>query len=210
MAEEEGKRGTLVWLISSAIAGAIVAIVGMTLAQQVQPAAIEIVPPPPTPTPAPSATPGPLRVYVTGAVNSPAVYEVPAGSIVADVVRAAGDFREDAAREHVNLALPLSDGMHVHVPALLPETDQPLVAPFSLATPSLLTEAVGGQDALVNINTAGVDELDTLPGVGPATAQNIIDHRQRHGPFTAIEEIMDVSGIGPAKFEQMKALITVE
>ena len=62
----------------------------------------------------------------------------------------------------------------------------------------------------MNINTAGVEALDTLPGIGPATAQNIIDHRQANGPFQTIEDILDVSGIGPAKFEQIKVLITVE
>lgn len=206
MAEEE-RKGGLVWLVSGALLGAILAVVGMTLAQRTQPAAIEILPPAPSPTPVPSATPGPLRVYITGAVNRPAVYELPVGSIVADVVRAAGDFSEEAATEFVNLALPLSDGMQVHVPdRSVAEGSQ---APSFVAPP--VVSAAGEVNASrVNINTAGPAELETLPGVGPATAQNIIDYRQANGPFARIEDIMDVSGIGPAKFEQMKELIAVD
>lgn len=209
MAEDNGRNVGYIWLVSSALLGAILAIVVMTLAQRTRPASIEILPPEPTATAAPSATPGPLRVYVTGAVNFPAVYELPVGSIVADVVRAAGDFTEDAAREWINLALPVSDGMQVHVPALPAEGAEAQAPSSPPVTPALLTAAEAAP-GLVNVNTAGVEELDTLPGIGPATAQNIIDHRQTNGPFQTIEEILDVSGIGPAKFEQIKELITVE
>jgi competence protein ComEA len=204
---EEEKRGGFIWLISGVLVGAIVAVGGMTLAQRTQPAAIEILPPVPSPTPAPSATPRPLRVYITGAVNNPDVYELPAGSIVADAVRAAGDFDDEAARELINLALPLSDGMQVHVPALVDDASQPVQQP---ATPPVISSAPQPAGTMVNINTADANELDTLPGVGPATAKNIVDYRQANGPFARIEQIMDVSGIGPAKFEQMKEMITVE
>ena len=206
MAEEE-RKGGLVWLVSGALLGAILAVLGMTLARQTQPAAIEILPPQPTPTPAPSATPGPLRVYITGAVNQPAVYELPVGSIVADVVDAAGDFSDEAATELVNLALPLSDGMQVHVPQRNEGTIQ---QPQALVAPPIVSAPETANSSQVNINTADAEALDTLPGVGPAIAQNIITHRQANGPFKNIEGIMDVSGIGPAKFEQMKDLITVD
>lgn len=215
MTENDERKGGFMWLVSGVLLGAIVAVGGMTLTQRTRPAAIEILPPVPSPTLAPSATPGPLHVYVTGAVASPDVYELPVGSIVADAIQAAGDFSEEAAMEMVNLALPLSDGMQVHVPARMPDGEQAAgVVPESplqpLATPPVVSSAVGANASLVNINTANAVELDTLPGVGPATAQNIIDHRKANGPFQAVEEIMEVSGIGPAKFEQMKALITVE
>ncbi len=210
MAEEKEPKIGPMWLLSSALLGAILAVVGMTLSQRAKPAAIEILPPLPTFTPAPSATPGPLRVYITGAVNHPAVYELPDGSIVADAVMAAGDFSEDAARELINLALPLRDGMQVHVPALIPDGDQLLGVPDMIITPAFLTDAGDARGQRVNINTAGVDELDALPGVGPTIAQNIIDYRQTNGAFRAIEDILHVSGIGPAKFEQMKELITVD
>ena len=207
---EEGKKGGILVLVSGVLVGAILAVGGMTLAQRTRPAAIEFLPPEPSPTPAPSATPGPFRVYITGAVNNPAVYELPAGSIVADVVSAAGDFSDEAARELINLALPVSDGMQVHVPALLSDEAQAAQHLQQPITPPVVSAAVEASTALVNINTAGVTELDTLPGVGPATAQKIIDHRQANGPFSTIEEILEVSGIGPAKFEEMKELITVD
>lgn len=210
MAEETGKKGGIMLLVCGALTGAILAIAGMTLAQRPEPPAIEIIPPQPSPTAAPSATPGSLRVYVTGAVNAPAVVEVPVGSIVADVVRAAGDFSEDAATELINLALPVSDGMQVHVPSLLSENERTVSPAWQLATPAMLTAGAASETPLVNINTADLTALDTLPGVGPATAQAIVDFRDTNGPFGAIEEIMEVSGIGPAKYEQMKELITVE
>lgn len=208
MAEEESTGG-YIWLVSGVLMGAIMAVVGMTLAQRTRPAAIEILPPEPTPTTAPSPTPGPFRVYITGAVNQPAVYELPVGSIVADAVQAAGGFHEEAAEEMINLALPLSDGMHVHVPALVADAEldeqQPAAAP-----PIVVSADADPGPTLVNINTAGATELETLPGVGPITAQNIIDYREANGPFSSIDEILEVSGIGPAKFEQMKELIIVD
>lgn len=208
MAEEE-RTGGYVWLVSGVLMGAIMAVVGMTLAQRTRPAAIEILPPEPTPTTAPSPTPGPFHVYITGAVNQPAVYELPVGSIVADAVQAAGGFHDEAAQEMINLALPLSDGMHVHVPALAadaePEQQRPATSP-----PIVVSADSDPKTRLVNINTAGATELETLPGVGPVTAQNIIDYRQANGPFSSLDEILEVSGIGPAKFEQMKELITVD
>ena len=201
---EESKPAGFVWLVSGVLLGAIVAVAGMTLMERTQPAAIEILPAEPSPTPVPSATPGPLHVYITGAVSNPAVYELPAGSIVADVVDAAGNFGDEAAKELINLALPLSDGMHIHVPERI-EVELEVVS-----TPPVVSAAREITGAAVNINSAGVQDLETLPGVGPATAQNIVDYREANGPFTRIEEIMDVSGVGPAKFEQMKELITVE
>lgn len=208
MAEEE-RTGGYVWLVSGVLVGAIMAVVGMTLAQRTRPAAIEILPPEPTPTTAPSPTPGPLRVYVTGAVNQPAVHELPAGSILADAVQAAGGFDEEAAREMINLALPLSDGMHVHVPAIVAGADSQQQRPAP--SPPIVVSADSDPGArLININTAGATELETLPGVGPVTAQNIINHRQSNGPFGSIDEILEVSGIGPAKFEQMKEMIVVD
>lgn len=211
MAEEE-RTGGYVWLVSGVLMGAIVAVVGMTLAQRTRPAAIEILPPEPTPTTAPSPTPGPFRVYITGAVNDPAVYELPVGSIVSDAVQAAGGFADEAAGEMVNLALPLSDGMHVHIPVITAGTEDDNLAeqPPPAAAPIVVSADADPGPRLVNINTAGATELETLPGVGPVIAQNIIDHRQANGPFGSVDEILEVSGIGPAKFEQLKEMIVVD
>ena len=205
------KKVALWWLPTSFFLGVIATLAFVTLSNRVRPAPIIIEPPPPTPLPSPTPTPRPIRVYVTGEVEEAAVYELSADSIVADAVEAAGNFTEEAAADLVNLAQPLADGMHVHIPAVgeaVVEAERPIVSgPGSAFSAS---ERAGGDGELVNINTASMEQLETLPGVGPATAQKIIDYREANGPFEQVEEIMEVSGIGEAKFEQMEDLITVE
>jgi competence protein ComEA len=130
--------------------------------------------------------------------------------LVKDVIVAAGGFTADANRDIVNQALPLHDGDHIHVPTLAETAETP--PPFSNEAPA--PEGGGGGEvgvsgALVNINTATLVELETLPGIGPSLGQNIIDYREASGPFVTIEDIMKVSGIGEAKFEAMRDLITV-
>lgn len=194
------------WLPLSFFLGAITAFLFMTLSTRVRPAPIVIEAPPPTPPPSPTPTPRPIRVYVSGEVAVEAVYELPAGSIVADAVEMAGAFTEEAAADLVNLAQPLADGMHVHIPAAGEEeagSERPIIS-------GPASSGAASDGARININTASLEELDTLPGVGPATAQKIIDYRETSGLFEHVEEIMEVSGIGEAKFEQMEELITVE
>jgi competence protein ComEA len=204
-----GKKVDASWVLVGAMLGAILMAVGLVLAKQERPAPIIIEPAPPTATPVATATPGPINVYVSGAVRQVGVYQLPPESLVADAIRLAGDFTAEAASERVNLAQRLVDGMQIHVPRLQEvgvggEAEQPVI--------QVPAQALSGEmgDSLVNINTAGPAELDALPGIGPATAANIIAHREANGPFARIEDIMDVSGIGPAKFEQMKELITVD
>jgi competence protein ComEA len=179
------------------IAGGILA---MVLRSRTLPAPIVILPPEPTAVPLATATPGPIRVFVSGAVVSPDVYELPAGSLVTDAVSQAGGFTAGAAPHRLNLALALADGMHVHVPA---ETE---------AAPAVESGAVRGTTTgsagPVNINTATLAELSGLPGIGPSTAQNILNYREAHGPFAEPADIMRVAGIGQAKYEQIKELIT--
>ncbi len=208
------------WTLVGALMGAVFAIAAATMLQRTRPQPVTIEPPAPTATPSPTPTPEPtptltpLRVYVSGAVQFPDVYVLPPNSIAADAVQAAGDFAPDAASQLINLAQPLSDGMHLYIPTLeeVQNGEQPvLVSPSQLAPGnSVASSDEPASTGPVNINTAGLEQLDTLPGVGPVTAQNIIDHRTTHGPFATIEAIMDVPGIGPGKFEQMKELITVE
>lgn len=158
---------------------------------------------------APSATPGPIHVYVSGAVVQPAVYQLPVGSIIDDAVRAAGGFAVGADTSAVNLAQPAADGMQVHVPLLaenLP-TPPPISLPPVGATAVRMTGIT--LNGLININTAEQMELEMLPGIGPATAANIIAHREANGPFASIESIMDVPGIGEGRFEDLRELITV-
>ena len=220
--KSEWNRMTLFAVPSALLIGVAVGFVISGLMGRDQPAPLIIEPAPPTaePTPAPTATatatPGPVRVYISGAILDSDVYELPPGSIVGDLVEAAGSFGESAARDAVNLALPLVDGMHVHIPSLEEvdvEDAQPVISAPPTAEAEMTDAGAGGggaTGALVNLNTATLEELDTLPGVGPAIAQKIIDYREAYGPFNRIEEVMNVSGIGEAKFEQMRALITVD
>jgi competence protein ComEA len=187
-----------------------------TLRRQAQPAPIEIIAPQPTaapatPLPVATATPGPLRVYVSGAVVSPAVYELPPDSLINDAVRAAGGFAADADRAAVNLAQPAADGMQIHVPAVGQVAATPPAVSLPVGDNSTPAVRMGGitTAGLININTATQTELEMLPGIGPSTATNIIAHREANGPFAAIEAIMDVPGIGEGKFEAIRDLITV-
>jgi competence protein ComEA len=177
-----------------------VILVGVVLIQLLPRRSTPSILPSPTlpPTPGPTATPGPIRVYVSGAVQDPDVYELEADSIVKDVVMAAGGATDEADLDRINLAQPLADGMHVYVPRQGEET-----------TPVQLPASRSGS-MLVNINTADTLELESLPGIGPAHAQSILEYRDTHGPFARIEDITEVSGIGPATLERLQDLITVE
>ena len=194
---------SLVWLV----------VLGVVLFVSRQPASqpIEILPPPtlqPTLTPLPSPTPGPLRVDVAGAVHTPGVYTLPAASIIADAIAAAGGPSDDADLDRVNKAVPLSDGMQVYVPHVAETAAPQPVAPVpAKAAAAPETDAVGTSEggALVDINIATLAELDTLPGVGPATAQRIIDGR----PYGSIEDLMRVKGIGQATFDKLKERVAV-
>lgn len=194
----------------------IVSLVGVTIfyGQQPTTVAIEIIPtstPSPTDTPTPIPTPSPVRVYITGAVVNPDVYSLPYGSIMKDVILAAGGLTEDAADlKMFNQALELQDQQHIHIPHV-EELDSPPVVQDGVDITSQTPTASANQlSERININTATLAELDTLPRIGPAIGQNIIDYREHHGPFETIEEIMQVSGIGTATFTKLKEQITVE
>lgn len=162
-----------------------------------------------TTVPAPSTTattlPAPLLVHVAGAVAAPGVHELAPGARVVDAIEAAGGLGPDADGGRVNLAAPVADGERVYVPAI-GETAPPVVAGAGRAS------GTSGEDVgigPVNLNTADESELDALPGVGPATAAAIVDHRDRIGGFTSVDELLDVRGIGEAKLEQIRPLVTV-
>ena len=181
----------------------------LTLFNQVQPAAIMITPVPPTAVPEPTATPSPITVFVNGAVNVPGLYALPRGSRVNDAITAAAGFTTDAAADVVNLAQELQDGSQVYVPSETETTASPPVVSVPV-----LNLGSGGQPeqpvGKININTAAKEALETLPGIGPSTAQKIVDYRDEVGMFTQIEDIMNVSGIGEGKFDKIKDQITVE
>ena len=130
-----------------------------------------------------------------------------AGSRVEDAVEAAGGLAEGAAPDALNLARPLADGEQVIVPTL-EEVEQSAAAGSALGAAS----GAGGASPAsgkVNLNTAGADELDALPGIGPATADKIVADRQSNGPFADVEDLKRVSGIGDKKFAQLVDLVCV-
>jgi len=135
-------------------------------------------------------------------VRAPAVYKLSPGSIVQDAVEAAGGPAPDADLDRINLALELRDQQQVYVPRQGEVDPPPLV---SGGEPGEGESAV----ALVNINTAMAAELETLPRIGPTTAERIMEYREANGPFEAIEDIQNVPGIGPVTFDGLKDLITV-
>jgi competence protein ComEA len=163
------------------------------------PAPITIVPPQPTSPPLPTVTPGPIHVYVSGAVNRPAVYELPPNSLAQDAVIAAGGQTAEADLSRVNLAQTLHEGDQVHVPVF--GEVSVVGSDGSVATPT--------PSGPINLNTATLEELEWLPGIGPSLAQRIVDYRDSHGTFTSIEQVMNVSGIGPGKFDGIRDLIVV-
>jgi competence protein ComEA len=155
-----------------------------------------------------TSAPTEVVVHVVGAVVSPGLRRLPSGSRVADALDAAGGALPGADLPRVNLAAPLVDGQQVYVPR--PGEELPLPAGAVLPGGSGAAGAGGpGPGAPVDLNTATAEQLDTLPGVGPATAAAIIAHRDEHGPFTSVDQLLDVRGIGEAKLEQLRDLVSV-
>lgn len=141
-----------------------------------------------------------IAIHVSGAVLNPGVYELPEGSRANDAIEAAGGASEDAVPDALNLARVLSDGEQIIVPTV---EEQERLEEAAVAGQTL---DAGGK---VNINTATVEQLDSLPGVGESTAQKIIADREENGPFGSPEDLKRVSGIGDKKYEDLADLITV-
>lgn len=154
----------------------------------------------PSPTVAPTAAP--IRIHVVGAVAQPGVYTLPAGSRLIEAVEAAGGLTAEADPERINLADFVRDGQQVYIPRLG-------TAPPPSPTPLAAQADAGGARAPLDLNTATAAELETLPGIGKVYAERIVAYRQEHGPFKSSEEIMQVKGIGPACYEQIRDLIVV-
>ena len=134
-------------------------------------------------------------VHVTGAVAQPGLYRLKEGSRVADAVARAGGATPSADTAAVNLAAPLADGMQVLIPSRVAGAAGTAAAEAPNAT------------ARVSLNAATVAELDELPGVGPVTAQKIVDYRAAHGGFRTVDDLDAISGIGPVRIDQLRELV---
>jgi competence protein ComEA len=138
-------------------------------------------------------TGGDVVVDVTGAVARPGVYRLPAGARVTDAVERAGGAGGGALLEAINLAARLADGQQVVVPKKGP------------AGTALAGAASGAEEGPISLGTATVEQLDTIDGIGPVTAQDIVDFRDEHGGLSSIDQLDQVSGIGPATMESLRA-----
>ena len=160
------------------------------------------------PTPDATATPAALAVYVSGAVGAPGVYELPPNARADDALAAAGGASADADLERVNLAKRVSDGEHIRVP----KRGDP-AAPAAPTSPLPPTYAQPGAaapplpDGKIDVNSADADSLETLPGIGPARARAIIEHRQANGPFAGVDDLTQVRGIGEGILDSIRDLI---
>ena len=152
---------------------------------------IELLPPP---------TPESLRVHVAGAVTEPGVYLLPMDAIVAQAIEAAGGPLEEAILDMVNMAALLENGQQIFVPDN-GDTSSETYPSIPMFVPASVEK--------ININTASASKLESLPGIGPSLAKKIVEFREAHGPFVTIEDLLNVSGIGQAKLEGIRDLITI-
>jgi competence protein ComEA len=185
---------TLAWWAAGVL---VVAALGLLLLRRGEPPA-----PPPAPIEvhddAAGEAGGRPLVHVAGAVRHPGVYRLRAGARVADAVERAGGARRRADLSAVNLAAKVEDGRQVLVPRRGPVAAGP-AAPGAPATPA----------APIDLNTATLEQLDTLDGVGPVTAQKILDYREEHGGFGSIDELGQVPGIGEKRLAALREKVRV-
>lgn len=138
-----------------------------------------------------------LVIDVAGAVRRPGLYRLRAGSRIDDAIAAAGGVTGKAQLDAVNLAAPIADGEQVVVPRR-----------GAAGAPAATPPAAGSSPAApLDLNTATAEQLDSLPGIGPVTAQKILDYRQEHGAFHSLAELEGVPGIGPGRLSQLKGLV---
>lgn len=185
---DRNKAHIIVLLLSLTLNGVLLLILNRPPAHE-----IKIVPPTPT------ATQTMVRVFVSGAVATPDVYEVPVGSLVRDAILAAGGHTAEADLNQINLARQVRDQEQVFVPFRS-------TAQRSLSE-SLLPISPG--PGKINLNTATLAELESLSGIGPGLAKSILEYRANNGSFTSIEEIKNIHGVGEKMYERLKDQITV-
>jgi competence protein ComEA len=185
-------------LLFALAAGVVLLIAGRYFASAGTPSSTPSAPPPAVRRP-PVAAPR-LVVHVVGDVRRPGLYRLSQGARVADAVDRAGGAKRSADLAAINLAAPLADGEQVAVPS-------------KARGPTVGGVPAGSQETAkqgpVHLNTATLEELDTLPGVGPATAQKILDYRTAHGAFRSVDELDAVPGIGPKRLDELRDLVVL-
>lgn len=164
-----------------------------------------------------------VTVHVVGEVNSPGVYTLNEGSRIIDAINSAGGRTEEADLSKINLAYIIEDGIQIYIPSIRENKS----SNEELRENSYIREDAGddiisstvtkenegegtGKEAKVNINTANLEKLQTLPGIGQSTAQKIIEYRQQNGKFKTEEDLKNVTGIGESKYENLKDKVTVK
>lgn len=165
-----------------------------------QPRAVPPPPPPPSPSPVAAAPPPDLVISVVGRVNEPGLVSVRPGERVADVLEAAGGPMPGTDVSTLNLARKVADGEQIYVAVPVPP---------GVENPASQGSGGAGDDDVVDLNSADTDELEELPGVGSVTAERIMQWRDDHGPFTSVDQLREVDGIGEARFERLRELVRV-
>lgn len=203
---DPGRRGVRVLAVVTAVVALAAAGWAWRSRPQTEPVAAETaIEASGTPTTDPAGGPGAgdaeLVVAVAGRVRQPGLVRLPAGARVADALAGAGGALPGVDVSLLNLARKVTDGELILVGVSAPPGQPGAGAPIA--------GVPGAGDGKINLNTADVGQLDTLPGVGPVLAQRIIDHREQHGPFRSVSDLRRVSGIGEARYQELKDLVTV-
>jgi competence protein ComEA len=194
-------RRSQTWAVAAVVV--VVALVAVVLWKRTAAPAAVIAPParasaPPAPSAGKTPHAAAIFVHVAGAVRRPGLYELPLGARVADAIDAAGGAQPKADVDGLNLAEVVADGVQVYV-ARRGENATP-AAPAPGATPS---------PAMVDVNTADQAALETIPGIGPVKATAILQYREEIGAFDSVEQLLDVTGIGPATLEAIRPYVSV-
>lgn len=156
-----------------------------------------------------------IVVYVAGEVVNPGVYEMEQNDRITDAIKQAGGLKNDANIKNINLAVTLEDGMKVYIPSVKEDDLNSSILDGEFESNDNINNNNSKNTKMlnnskININIATQAQLELLPGIGPSTANKIVDYRSEHGKFKSIEDIKNVSGIGNSKFDKIKDLITIK
>lgn len=151
-----------------------------------------------------------IIVHITGQVKNAGIYELPENARIADAIKAAGGETKNANLNKVNLAFILSDGQKIYIPSKNENEVNEYITSESGDNVIVEDNIKGGKSKKVNINNATQEQLEELPGIGPSIAKKIIEYKNQIGKFTSVEQLMEVSGIGEAKYEKIKDYVAVK